>query len=153
MPEIKARFKITGPSGVIADIDILDPEITSFRKEDIKEVKVSPFFPGNPYLESGVAWHWDHACYGSISFFVTDFNDNTEIISPIFFHDKSTTHFGGSIHWNTEFWRYREGNPADKPVKSLPKTNIHQIGKTDWIELEASGTGFPTYKNRLEWEE
>lgn len=41
MPEIKANFKITGPSGIIADIDILDPSITGFPKHEVKDVNIA----------------------------------------------------------------------------------------------------------------
>ena len=151
MPEIKARFKIVGPSKVFVDIDILDPSITGYPKNEVKDVNTSPYFPGNPYLEPGVADHWGHACYGSMSFFVTMKDDTTRIISPIFYHDKSTSHFGGLTHWNTEFWRYTQGQ-APKRVKRIPNYDVHQLEKTSWLEITASGSDFPTYKTRLEWQ-
>ena len=67
---IEARFLISGSSGVLFDIDVLDPSMTGVPKSEIAEVRYSPYFPLAPYLESGVAKHWEHAIYGGRSFLV-----------------------------------------------------------------------------------
>jgi len=152
MPEIKARLKLTGPSGTIADIDILNQKITGFSINEVKDVTVSSHFPGSPYLEKGVATHWNHALEGSLSFHVTKRDDTVEIISPIFYQDKSTSHFHGLPHWNIEYWRYTQGE-TPKRVKQLANEYIHQIEKTDWLEVSSLVTDYPIYKVRLKWEE
>ena len=65
---LEAHFKIIALSGVIDNIDILDPTITGFPKNEVSGVKVSPYFPGYKYLEKGVVWHWNHAICGSMTF-------------------------------------------------------------------------------------
>jgi hypothetical protein len=150
--EKKARFKIDGPAGTIADIDVLDPKITGFPREEVKAVIFIPYFTGSPYLERGVAWHLEHPIYGSGSFRVEKDDGTAVIVSPIFFSDKNIfkTHFSGLEHWNIEFWWYKEGE-SHKLVDKIPGSNIHQLGKTGYLEVIASGTGFPTFKYHIDW--
>lgn len=98
-----------------------------------------------------------HACYGSGSFYIERNNGKTLIISPILFADKNIyhSHYDGREHWNTEFWKYYEGEiPDTTPVKRIvPKDtiyDIHQRPKTNTLEIKAWGTGF-NMKNRIEW--
>jgi hypothetical protein len=150
--EKKARFKIEGPAGTIADVDVLDPKITGFPKERVRTVNYNPYFPGNPYLEKGVAWNPDHAAYGSGSFRVEKDDGTAVIVSPILFSDKNVykNHFSGLEHWNTEFWWYKEGE-TPKRVCRVPGTDMHGFDKTSYLEIIASGTDFPTFKIRLDW--
>jgi hypothetical protein len=152
---IEARFMISGSSGILFDIDVLDPSMTGLSKFEIAKVRYSPYFPLAPYLESGVAENWEHAIYGSGSFFIEKTDGKTLVISPIFFADKNIfkTHFNGFEHWNTEFWRYIQGETPRTVKRIVPKgskDDIHQINKTEWLEIIASGTGF-SFKNRIQW--
>lgn len=152
---VEARFLISRSSGVLFDIDILDPSMTGFPKSEIAKVRYSPYFPLVPYLESGVAEHWNHAIYGSGSFFIEKTDGKTLVISPIFFADKNIykTHFNGLEHWNTEFWCYIQGETPRKVKRIVPKgtrNDIHIVDKTNWLEITASGSGF-SLKNRMQW--
>ena len=152
---VQAHFKISGSSGVFLDIDVLDPSMTGFPKSEVAGVSYSPYFPLHAYLKSGVAEHSGHACHGSGSFRIERTDGKVLIMSPMFFADKNIyrTHFGGLEHWNTEFWLFFEGEPRRKvkrPVRKGSKYDIHQIKKTKWLEITASGTGF-SFKNRIEW--
>ena len=151
--EKEAHFQILGSAGSIANVDILDQKITGVPKKEVRTVSFIPAFPGNPYLEKGVAWHWEHACYGSGSFRIEKDNGTAVIVSPIFFADKNVfkSHFLGLEHWNIEFWYYEEGKPPKKVKEILSGSSIHQLGKTDYLEIVASGTDFKTVKNRIDW--
>jgi hypothetical protein len=151
--EKAAHFRIDGPAGNIADVDVLDPKITGFPKEKIRSVGFIPCFSPTPYLEKGVAWHWEHPTYGSGSFRIEKDDGTAVIVSPIFFADKNPlkSHFSGLEHWNIEFWHYEEGKPPKKVKEILSGSNVHQLDKTGYLEIVASGTGFPTFKNRIDW--
>ena len=152
---LEARFKITGPNGVITDIDILDESIVGFPKREIINVIFHPHFPGNPYLERGVAYNLGHPCFGSGSFYIERNDGTVRIISPILFTDENLTrnpfNFFGLKHWNTECWMYNKGEKPQK-VKEIPGYEyVHQIGKTNWVEIEASGSTFPSFKYHIDW--
>jgi hypothetical protein len=126
-------------------------EVLSTHNCEVKKVSCSPYFPGNPYLEKGVAWNRSHPCMGSISFLIDMKNGSTQVISPILFKDENPTkslyHYGGLEHWNLECWQYLMGEEP-KIVKKIPGTTLHQLGKTDWIELEAITNG-TSVKNHI----
>jgi hypothetical protein len=119
--EKKARFKIDGPAGTIADVDVLDPKITGFPKERVRSISFIPCFSANPHLEKDVAWHWEHRVYGSGSFRIEKDDGTAVIVSPIFFADKNLlkSHFFGLEHWNIQFWWYKEGK-KQKMVNEIP---------------------------------
>lgn len=99
--------------------------------------------------------HWEHAIYGSGSFFIKKTDGKTLVISPIFFADENIfkTHFDGLKHWNTEFWRYTQGETPKTVKRIVPKgskNDIHQIDKTEWLEIVASGSGF-SFRKRIQW--
>jgi hypothetical protein len=157
---VEARFKISGASGVFCDIDMLDSSMTGFPRSEVVGVKYSSYFPLTPYLKSGVANHWGHACYGSGAFYVERIDGRVLVISPVFFADKNLDkkpgHFSGLQHWNTEFFRYYLGEEEAVLTKRLvPKGtqfDIHQIKKAGWLGITAMGTGF-SVKNRIEWKD
>lgn len=63
-------------------------------------------------------------------------------------------HFSGLEHWNIEFFRYYLGEKKPKLKKRIVRKgseyDVHQIKKTKWLEITASGTGF-SVSNRREW--
>lgn len=151
-----AHLKIRNITGEIVDINILDEKVLGFPQTEISSVSFSPYFLGNPYLEKGVAWNKCHPCFGSGSFHIRRNDGSTQIISPIVFTDENPTkdpnHFSGSEHWNIECWRYIAGE-TPKRVKSIPNYEfIHQFAKSDWIEIEASGSAISPCKYRINWQ-
>lgn len=154
----EAHLRISGASGVFHDVDILDPSITGFPKSEVAGVDYSSNFPLKPYLKKGVAEHWGHACYGSGAYHIKRRDGKTLAILPLFFADenlcKNPKHFSGHKHWNTEFFRFFLGENEPKLEKRIVKKgspyDIHQVKKTKWLKIIASGTGF-SVEDRIDW--
>jgi hypothetical protein len=132
---------------------MLDYSVLNANRNEVKSIYYSPYFPGNPYLERGVAWNPAHPCMGSGSFYIEMNDGSTRVLSPILFKDenpsKNPNHFGGLEHWNLECWDYTQGDQP-KRVKSIPGTTLHQLSRSDWVDINVITNG-KSVKNHISW--
>jgi len=117
--------------------------------EDIKRIQYSDYYPGDIYIELGIARD-THPAMGSFSAHLILKNGRSADVSDIWYQDFTVHPPIGAPHWNHQ--TRLMGPEWSKPKIVNTPTNHHQLPKSDYIEIIRKYAS-ESKVNRLPWKE